>query len=132
VEYLDFLAGGGGIFPAGEARFTALREQALADGVMDAALLQVYEGRFRPEDRHEPKWVSHQAGKVERGLAYAEAQLSTPASSLHIGHIALACALGYLDLRFSGRWRESYPKLVAWLADFEARVPAFAKTKVTA
>jgi glutathione S-transferase len=131
VEYLDVLAGGERIFPAGEARFTALREQALADGIMDAALLQVYEGRFRSEDKHEPKWVDHQAGKVERGLAYAEAHLSTPAGTLHIGHIALACALGYLDLRFGGRWRETHPKLVAWVADFEARVPAFAKTKVT-
>ncbi|HZW47473.1 MAG TPA: glutathione S-transferase family protein [Microvirga sp.] len=132
VEYLDFLAGGGRIVPAGEARFVALREQALADGIMDAALLQVYEGRFRPEDKHEPKWVNHQAGKVQRGLAYAEAHLSTPAAELHVGHLALACALGYLDLRFAGRWRETHPKLVAWLADFEARVPAYAKTRVTA
>lgn len=132
VEYLDYVAGGGRIFPAGDARFTALREQALADGIMDAALLQVYEGRFRSEDKHEPKWVDHQAGKVERGLSFAEANLSTPAADLHIGHIALACALGYLDLRFGGRWRESHPKLVAWLADFEARVPVFAKTRVTA
>jgi glutathione S-transferase len=132
VEYLDFLAGGERIFPAGEARFMALREQALADGIMDAALLQVYEGRFRAEDKHEPKWVDHQAGKVERGLAYAEAHLSTPAGTLLIGHIALACALGYLDLRFGGRWRETHPKLLAWIADFEARVPAFGKTKVTA
>lgn len=131
VEYLDFLAGGGRIFPSGEARFIAQRDHALADGIMDAALLQVYEGRFRSEDKHEPKWVSHQAGKVERGLAYAETHLSTPAASLHIGHIALACALGYLDLRFAGRWRETHPKLVAWLSDFEARVPAFTKTKVT-
>jgi len=131
VEYLDYLAGGGRILPTGWDRFVALREQALADGIMDAALLQVYEGRFRAEDKHEPKWVEHQQGKVARGLDFAEAQLSTPASSLHIGHIALACALGYLDLRFGGRWRESHPKLVAWLADFEARVPAFAKTKVT-
>lgn len=132
VEYLDVLAGGERLFPAGEARFTALRDQALADGIMDAALLQVYEGRFRPEDKHEPKWVGHQAGKVERGLAHAEIHLSTPAGELHVGHIALACALGYLDLRFAGRWRETHPKLVAWLADFEARVPAYAKTRVTA
>lgn len=131
VEYLDFLAGGGRLYPAGEARFMALREQALADGIMDAALLQVYEGRFRPEDKHEAKWLSHQAGKVERGLAYAEEKLSTPADTLHVGHIALACALGYLDLRFAGRWRETHPKLAAWLADFESRVPAFAKTRVT-
>ena len=132
VEYLDHLAGGGRIIPNGAERFVALRDQALADGIMDAALLQVYEGRFRPEDRHEPKWVSHQADKVRRGLDYAEAHLSETGQNLHIGQIALACALGYLDLRFGGRWRESYPKLVAWLADFESRVPAFAKTKVTA
>ncbi|MCG7391873.1 glutathione S-transferase family protein [Microvirga sp. ACRRW] len=132
VEYLDFLAGGNRIYPAGEARFTALRDLALADGIADAALLQVYEGRFRAQEKHEPKWVDHQAGKVERGLAFAEAHLSTPAIALHIGHIALACALGYLDLRFAGRWRETHPKLVAWLADFEARVPAYGKTRVTA
>ena len=52
-------------------------------------------------------------------------------ANLHIGHVALACALGYLDLRFEGRWRQSHPKLVAWLDDFEGRVPAFAKTRVT-
>lgn len=132
VEYLDHLAGGGKIFPAGADRFAALRQQALADGIMDAALLQVLEGRFRPADRHEPKWLELQAGKVKRALDYAETHFSTPAPTLHVGHIALACALGYLDLRMGGTWRESYPKLVAWLADFEARVPAFTKTRVTA
>ena len=132
VEYLDHLAGGGRILPEGWARFEALREQALADGIMDAALLIVYEGRFRPEHKHEPKWLDHQADKLRRGLDFAEAHLSAPKSDLHIGHVALACALGYLDLRMAGRWRESYPKLVSWLADFEARVPLFAKTRVAA
>jgi glutathione S-transferase len=132
VEYLDHLAGGGRILPTGWDRFVALREQALADGIMDAALLQVYEGRWRAEDRRESKWTEHQADKVRRGLDYAEAHLSTPNANLHIGHVALACALGYLDLRFAGGWRKTYPKLVSWLNDFEARVPAFAKTKVAA
>ncbi|MGO4707244.1 glutathione S-transferase [Microvirga sp. 2MCAF38] len=130
LEYLDYLAGGKKIIPLGEARFIALREQALADGIMDAALLQVYEGRFRATEKHEPKWLDHQNAKVERGLAYAEATLSTPAPQIHVGHITLACALGYLDLRQAGKWRETHPKLVAWLADFEARVPAFEHTKV--
>ncbi|HEX2553650.1 MAG TPA: glutathione S-transferase family protein [Microvirga sp.] len=130
VEYLDHLAGGGGVIPAGEARFKALREQALADGIMDAALLQVYEGRFRPAERHEPKWVEHQAGKVKRGLDYAEAHLSAPGQAPHIGQIALACTLGYLDLRFAGAWRKDYPKLVAWLDAFAAAVPAFEATRV--
>jgi glutathione S-transferase len=131
VEYLDHLAGGG-IIPQGEARFGALREQALADGIMDAALLQVYEGRYRAEDRREPKWVDLQAGKVKRGLDFAEAHLSTPAREQHIGRIALACALGYLDLRFQGTWRESYPRLVAWLDAFAASVPAFEATRMKA
>lgn len=130
VEYLDHRAGGGKIFPNGEGRFTVLRNLALADGIADAALLQVYENRWRAEDRREAKWVELQAGKVQRGLDFAEANLSTPSANLTIGDIALACALGYLDLRFAGKWRESYPKLVSWLADFEARVPAFGKTKI--
>jgi glutathione S-transferase len=130
VEYLDALAGGGRIIPAGFGRFEVLRQQALFDGLMEAAVLQMYEIRWRPEERREPKWVEHQKGKVERALAEAEAALASPASRLHIGHIAQACALGYLDLRFEGRWRADHPRLVAWLADFEKRVPAFEKTRV--
>jgi len=132
VQYLDHLAGGGRLIPAGEERFTALREEALADGILDASLLQVYEQRFRPEERREAKWVEHQAGKVARGLAYAEAHLSTPSEDRHIGRVALACALGYLDLRFQGAWRASHPKLVAWLDAFTAAVPVFEETRVKA
>ncbi|MBM6592767.1 glutathione S-transferase family protein [Microvirga pudoricolor] len=131
IEYLDYLAGGG-VIPAGEERFLALRHQALADGIMDAALLQVYEGRFRATDRQEAKWVDHQAEKVKRALAHAEAHLTDLPSTIHVGHIAQACALGYLDLRFAGEWRSSYPKLVAWLDAFASQVPAFEHTKVKA
>ncbi len=46
-----------------------------------------------------------------------------------LGLIALACALGYLDLRFEGTWRAGHPRLVAWLDDFAARVPAFESTR---
>ncbi len=130
VEYLDHLGGEGRIIPRGEARFAALREQALADGILDAALVQVYEARWRAEDRRDQAWIEHQDDKVRRGLAYAEQTLSRPAESLHIGHVALACALGYLDLRMAGHWRASHPQLVAWLDDFAARVPAFERTRV--
>jgi glutathione S-transferase len=129
VEYLDWLAGGGKVIPAGEARFPALRQQALADGILDAALLQVYEGRWRSEDRREAAWLAHQAGKIDRGLAFAEEKLSRPDDHIHVGHIAQACALGYLDLRMAGRWRERLPRLVAWLDDFAKRVPAFERTR---
>ena len=130
VDYLDHLAGGGIVVPAGAARFEALREQALADGILDAALLQVYEARWRPEDRRDRAWLEHQEGKVARGLGHAEENLSRPAQTLHIGHVALACALGYLDLRMEGRWRAAHPRLVAWLDEFAARVPAFEKTRM--
>ncbi len=132
IEYLDFLAGGGRLIPAGATRFEVLRQQALADGLMDAALLQVYEARWRPEERRDQRWLDHQRDKVERALRVAEATLSTPPWAFHIGHVALACALGYLDLRFEGRWRDDHPRLVAWLDDFDKRVPAFAKTRVAA
>jgi glutathione S-transferase len=130
LEYLDWLAGGGKILPQGSRRFAALRMQALADGITGAALLQVYEGRWRPEEHRVEKWVAHQRGKVERGLEEAEAALAAaPMPPVHAGHIALACALGYLDLRFEGKWRAGHPKLVAWLAEFEKQVPSFEATR---
>ncbi len=74
LDYLDHRAGGGRIVPSDAgARFAALRLQALADGLMDASVLSVYEGRFRPAERHEPKWLDHQSGKVNRALAALEA-----------------------------------------------------------
>jgi glutathione S-transferase len=133
LEYLDHRAGGGRIIPADpSARFAALRLQALCDGLMDASLLRLYEGRWRSPDRHEPKWVEHQTAKVDRTLAELEAQPPPLDEVPHVGQIALACALGYLDLRFEGRWRADYPRLVAWLDRFAARVPAFAATRMAA
>jgi glutathione S-transferase len=133
LEYLDHCAGGGRIIPKNAAaRMAALRLQALCDGLMDSLLLQVYEGRWRSSDRHEPKWVEHQAGKTSRALAALEANPPAIDGTPHVGQIALACALGYLDLRFGGRWRSEYPRLVAWLDGFSARVPAFAATRVAA
>lgn len=132
LEYLDHLAGGGRIIPAEPAaRFAALRLQALADGIMDAALLQIYEIRFRDEAIRSKPWVDNQAGKVDRGLAVLEAAPPALGDALTVGEIAVACALGYLDLRFAGRWREAHPRLVAWLDDFAAREPSFAATRVT-
>jgi glutathione S-transferase len=130
VDYLDHLGGGNRIIPDGLARYPALRQQALADGIMDAALLQVYEGRWRPQEKRVQEWLDHQAEKIKRSLDHAEANLSIPGESIHIGHIALACSLGYLDLRMEGQWRASYPKLVAWLDDFAGRVPAFESTRM--
>ena len=129
VEYFDQYVGGGRLIPAkGDDRFDVLVMQSLADGIMDAAILQIYEIRFRAEENREAKWVSHQAGKIDRALAALEAHPPHITPVPHIGTIAIACALGYLDLRFEGQWRNAHPRLVAWLDDFSARVPAYAAT----
>ncbi len=129
VQYLQELAGGEALLPkAGLARIMVLRGEALADGIQDASLLQVMEMRFRDAAKQEPKWLSHQAEKVTRGLAYLEQNL--PSEKPDLAAVATACALGYLDLRFSGTWRAAQPKLAAWLARFEAQVPGFEDTKV--
>jgi glutathione S-transferase len=130
VEYLDHLAGGGRVIPAlAEARFEALTLQALADGIVDAAILQVYEKRFRDPAGQSANWLSHQRGKVERGLeALEKGSLPALGTTPAIGAIALACALGYLDLRFDG-WRVDYPRLAGWVGAFEQQVPAFTATR---
>lgn len=127
VAYLDHLGGDKLIPSEPKARFAALKLEALADGIADAALLQIYEGRYRPEGMQVQSWLDRQAGKVARGLATLEA--SPPADGpVTNGDIALACALGYLDYRFKGEWRATHPRLVAWLEGFGQRVPAFAAT----
>jgi glutathione S-transferase len=133
LEYLDHLAGGGRILPREfDKRLAALRLQALCDGILDASILQVYEGRYRPESiRHQP-WLDYQAGKVARALAALEAEPQALDPVPHVGQIALACALGYQDLRFAGAWRAGHPQLVRWLDRFAAQVPAFEATRIAA
>ena len=133
LDYLDHRAGGGKIVPRGAmARLTALRLQALCDGILDASILTIYEARWRKTEHHEQKWLDHQAGKVARGLAALEAAPPPLDATPHVGQITLACALGYRDLRFGEGWRAEHPRLVAWLDKFSARVPAYAATKLTA
>ncbi len=133
LEYLDHVAGAGRIIPREPAaRFAALRMQAIGDGIMDAGILRVYEGRWRAPELHVAKWVEHQAGKMTRALDLLEAEPPGLDATPHVGQIAVACALGYLDLRFGGEWRKDYPRLVAWLDAFAARVPSFETTRVAA
>ena len=128
LEYLDVL-GGGALIPQGSRRFAALRLQALADGLMDASILLIYEGRWRDAAKHEAKWVDHQSGKVARALASLEAAPPALDATPTVGQITLACALGYQDFRFHGTWRKDHPRLVKYLDGFAAAVPAFAATK---
>jgi glutathione S-transferase len=128
LEYFDLLTGGGTLIPREpKARFAVLTQAACADGLLDAAILLRYEDVFRTPEQKAAKWIDHQTGKIDRALdAFTEAPPSGPTDVAHIG---LACALGYLDLRFAGKWRKAHETLVAWLDSFEAEVPAFAATR---
>ncbi|SHI70629.1 Glutathione S-transferase [Palleronia salina] len=97
--------------------------EALADGVMDAGILMVYEIRVRPEDKQFPDYVEGQWAKITRALDAIEAQwMSHLAGPLNMAQIAVACALGYLDLRHGARdWRSARPALADWYAKFGER-----------
>ncbi len=128
-EYLDSLAPTPVLFPkSGPERWKALVLGSLADGILDAALLLVYEKRFRPEDKWHAPWQSRQQAKIDRALDQLEKSPPALGASPDYGHLTLACALGYLDFRHEGKWRAGHPKLVAWLDRFAKAVPAFEAT----
>lgn len=122
-EYLDALAGGGRLFPAaGPARWQALRRQALGDGIMDAGILRRYELALRPEALRWTDWLAGQLAKVEHGLDAAEREAPGWNEAFDIGHVTLACALGWLDFRFPDYdWRARCPQLGAWFERVSAR-----------
>ncbi len=129
LEYFDQLAGGGKLMPPGGLeRIKALTRARLADGITEAAILIVYEGRFREPQQASAVWLEHQRGKILRALAEFASTPPDPGKS-DVVSIGLACALGYLDWRKPVDWRPQFPKLSAWLDAFAAHEPAFNATR---
>ena len=128
MEYLDSKVGGGKIIPtAGAARFDVLRHAALTDGILDAAVLIVYETRMRPADKYVDTYVARQREKIIRGLMGVVATTVNYRSGPmpNVGEIGLACVLDYLDFRRQVNWRDYSPSLAGWLDDFAAVVPGY-------
>ena len=120
-RYLDKVAGAG-LYPAGSGEFAMLTREALAEGIIDAALLVSYEGRLRPENIRFTPWVEGQKDKVRRGLEWFERHIDALAGHLTMDKIALGCALGYVDFRLADvDWRKDCPGLAAWYKEFSAR-----------
>ncbi len=110
------------------ARWQALTEQSLADGMTDAALLERYETTLRPPALMWPEWRDGQHDKVVKSLDRLERTAADLAERVDIGTISIGCALGYLDFRFADLgWRDARPRLAAWYAAFAKR-PAMAAT----
>lgn len=128
-EYLDSQVATNVLFPGeGPRRWQTLTLGALGDGILDAALLLVYEKRFRPEEKWHEDWMTRQQLKIDGALDHLEAAPPEWTLNPDYGNLTIACALGYLDFRHEGKWREGRPKMVAWLEKFAAEVPAFAAT----
>ncbi len=121
-RYLSDLSGVG-LYPAAPRLWETLTLEATGDGICDAAVLMVYEGRTRPEAQRSPDWVAAQWTKVARTLDAVEARwMAYLAGPLDAAQIAMGCALGYLDFRHADRnWREGRPTLAAWEAKVAAR-----------
>lgn len=120
-RFLDARAGAG-LYPE-DRLWEVLTLEATADGMMDAAVLMVGEVRSRPEEKRHGPWVEGQWARIARALDALESRwLSHLHGPLHMGQIALGCALGYLDFRHPDRdWRTGHDALAAWFADFGRR-----------
>lgn len=129
-EYLDSQHEGPKMFPEpGNARWHALRLQAAADGLLDAAILVVYEGRIRPEELHFKPWTDAQMSKIDGALEAMNAWSEEFGDRVDIGTISAACACGYLDFRFPEKdWRTGNRALATWYERFSAR-PSMQATK---
>jgi glutathione S-transferase len=126
-EYLDTLHAGAKLFPdAGKARWIALRQQALGDGMLEAAILGRYES-VRPKEFLWQDWIDAQLRKVRGALAALEmeveaGELGNGGDAITIGQIAIGCALGYLDFRYqSEEWRARSRRLAQWYGRFAER-----------
>ncbi|MEQ8695693.1 MAG: glutathione S-transferase N-terminal domain-containing protein [Bauldia litoralis] len=130
-EWLDSRHDGPRLFPAaGEDRWTALRRNALGDGLGQAATWNIRE-RYRPEGERSGPYMAYYDRAIARTLAALDAEAGAPpetGESVDIGDISIACALSYVDLRYPELdWRADWPALGAWADAVFAR-PSFEAT----
>jgi glutathione S-transferase len=121
-EYLNELGNGSLVPQRGAARWSVLTEQALADGILDAAVLVRYETVVRPEPLRWNDWVTGQMEKVTSSLDLIERRVAGFGDRVDLGTIAVGCALGYLDFRFASlAWRDKRAGAAKWFERFGAR-----------
>jgi glutathione S-transferase len=128
-EYFDTLHAGRQLFPSDpSARLTALRRQALGDGLMEVILLRLGE-QARPAAAQSEKHLTTHRLKIATALDRLESDADGLAGQLSIGHIAIGCALSHLDFRFAADdWRAGRTKLARWHGEF-ARRPSMQATE---
>jgi glutathione S-transferase len=133
VEYLDTLSPVGKLVPPnGRERAEVKCWEALADGVLDAAILARLEKTKRPEPQQSKEWINRQMQKVHEGLKAMSTGLKETAfcagNHYTLGDVAVGCTLGWLSFRFPEiKWRDDYPNL-SKLFDKLSERPSFKDT----
>ncbi len=122
-EYLDSLHAGPRLFPeSGAARWTALRRHALGNNLTDNLMLWRNE-MLRPQPQQSPEMLAAFEMKVRNALAALDREAAALATGpVTIGHVAIACALGYIDFRFANLgWRTGHDRITGWHEAFAQR-----------
>ncbi|SPH23718.1 putative GST-like protein YibF [Defluviimonas aquaemixtae] len=114
-RYLDARVGGR-LYPKEPRLWETLTLEATGDGMLDAAILMLYEIRLRPEEKRFDAWVDGQWSKISRALDALEAMwISHLNGPIDMGQVSVCCALSYLDFRHGQReWRAGHPRLATW------------------
>lgn len=128
-DWLDRRSGHKLVPQSDEEWLLVKRIEATADGTIDAAILVLYESRYRPEDKRHQPWVDKQMRRAFRGLDALERDVGRLGPEPTLAHFALAALLGWLDLRYRGQWEDGRPALVAWIAGFAQTFPAYEELK---
>jgi glutathione S-transferase len=128
-EYLDEITGGNRLFsPAGMSRWRALRTNALADGILDAGVSVRLE-HVRPQDKRCDEWIEGQMLKISGSLDLLESSFESWSKGFNIGHVAVSCALQWLEFREIVKDpRKGREHLYAWQDEFLKR-PSMARTR---
>jgi glutathione S-transferase len=117
-------AAGGSLYPKNAVkRLHVLQREALADGICDCLIQYMYEIMLRPEDKRMQSTMDRQFGKAVRGLdVLCAGKLNVP-TKIDAGHIATRAMIGYLNLRFAGKWEKGRAKLKRFAKAFDAKFP---------
>ncbi|MEH6403259.1 MAG: glutathione S-transferase family protein [Sneathiella sp.] len=122
-EYLNSLSDTVDLFPgSGLDHAKLMTLHALANGMTEACFQRRFDSTAMPEGEGSPSWCARLKVAMERSLDEMEARVAEFDGKLDIATIAIGCALGYHDLRFSfENWREGRPQLTAWYDKFSSR-----------